>query len=63
MSKSNKCLMCETELNHEGECPMGCTEKSDYGVMEGACWDERDIKIKSLAAGHCLDCGGELNCA
>ena len=29
-----ECLMCDEKLNQDGDCPNGCTEEPDYGIME-----------------------------
>lgn len=52
------CLMCGESLNREGECiTNNCTELPLYGVIEGANWDEKDIKRISLQKGRCVECG------
>lgn len=50
-----ECLMCDEKLNQDGECPNGCTEEPDYGVMEDVAddievddWDDDDGFINDL---------------
>jgi len=54
------CAACGSDLDAEGNCPNGCTENDDYGVIEGAYWDERDLYLESLRTNECQKCFAKL---
>ena len=56
IEQDEKCLVCESALNHEGECPDGHTEEINYGVIEGVEWGEKELFKESLRTGVCQVC-------